>query len=72
MTEIDSGVQEQITDKLVEMKVTGHEKMQATDNIQINSPRLQHQRGEKHQKVDDKQIFGDSRYVAKHLDNLRF
>ena len=46
--------------------------MQAADAIQVYSPHFQHHRGDEHQKVDDEQIFGDGRYLAKHLDDLQF
>ena len=55
----------------------GHEKAQAADGLQVDSARLEYPRCHKCQEVDNEQIFGDGRYVAKHgcyllFNDLRF
>ena len=64
------GMQELIGDELPEVEIGGKEEMQLAVLAQVELS-AQHQRGHKGKNVDDKQVFGNSGYVAKHF-SVRF
>jgi hypothetical protein len=60
-------MQEHVGKKLEQVEVAGHEKVQAAHVRQIDATKLEHPCSHKRQKVDNEQILGNGRYVAKHL-----
>ena len=62
-------MKEHVGQKLPDMEIAGHEKMQAKEGIQVNAATSEHPRCQKRQHVNGKKILGHGRYVV-HLLNF--
>jgi hypothetical protein len=62
----ETGMQEQIGNQLIEVEITGHEKVKASDICKVNTTQLKNVSGYECDQVYDQQVFGDRGYAEHH------
>ena len=57
------GVQKQVGDQLIQVKIIGHEEVETSQVGKVDSPHLKDQRRQKSKSVDNQQILGNGGYT---------